>query len=129
MVFDSRWMKNLPDVAIQHELSKWLREMKGLNRLLFINRHGVVVENRLSASVKLIVKRPKGTLVTYSGAFFLQHSSFRRAMSLWLLSANALSLKRGAGVPCFSCLNGVKRYLRLRVDGTWAVSDVCLINP
>ena len=36
VVFDSRRMKKLPDVAIQQELSKRLKEMKGLNRILFI---------------------------------------------------------------------------------------------
>jgi len=44
VVFDSRRMKKIPDDAIQRKLSKWLHEMKGLNRLLFVNRHGTVVE-------------------------------------------------------------------------------------
>jgi len=44
VVFDSRRMKKIPDKAIQRELSKWLHEMRGLNRILFINRHGIVLE-------------------------------------------------------------------------------------
>jgi hypothetical protein len=44
VVFDSRRMKKIPDAAIQRELSKWLREFKEIKQILFVNRHGVVVE-------------------------------------------------------------------------------------
>jgi hypothetical protein len=44
IVFDSRRMKKVPDTAIARELSKWLREMPKLDSILFVNRHGTVVE-------------------------------------------------------------------------------------
>jgi hypothetical protein len=43
IVFDSRRMKNVPDAAIQRELSKWLHEFKEIHRVLFVNRHGIVI--------------------------------------------------------------------------------------
>jgi hypothetical protein len=44
VIFDSRRMKKLPDAAIQRELSKWLHELKGLKRIMFVNRHGIVID-------------------------------------------------------------------------------------
>jgi hypothetical protein len=37
-------MKKIPDAVIERELSKWLHEMKKLDRIKFINRHGVVID-------------------------------------------------------------------------------------
>ena len=44
IVFDSRRMKRVPDAAIARELSKWLHEMKGIDRIKFVNRHGGVID-------------------------------------------------------------------------------------
>ena len=43
VVFDSRRMKKIPDIAIERELHKWAKEMKELKGLLFVNRHGIVL--------------------------------------------------------------------------------------
>lgn len=44
VVFDSRRMKNLPDAAIERELRKWAAEIDGVKRVLFVNRHGSVID-------------------------------------------------------------------------------------
>jgi hypothetical protein len=44
VVFDSRRMKNVPDAAIQRELSKMLHELKEIHCILFVNRHGIVID-------------------------------------------------------------------------------------
>lgn len=44
VVFDSRRMKGLPDVAVERELRKWGNELSSLQRLLFVNRHAEVID-------------------------------------------------------------------------------------
>ena len=44
IVFDSRRMKNLPDAAIERELRKCAASINGVRRVLFVNRHGVVID-------------------------------------------------------------------------------------
>ena len=44
VIFDSRRMKGLPDHAIERELRKWGKELKSLERLLFVNRHAQVID-------------------------------------------------------------------------------------
>lgn len=44
VIFDSRRMKQIPDHAIERELCKWGKELKSLERLLFINRRGEVID-------------------------------------------------------------------------------------
>ena len=46
VVFDSRRLKGLPDAAVERELRKWAGELRSLRHLLFVNRHGEVVEIR-----------------------------------------------------------------------------------
>lgn len=45
-VLDSRRLKGLPDAAVERELRKWAGELRTLRHLLFVNRHGKVVEIR-----------------------------------------------------------------------------------
>jgi hypothetical protein len=44
IVFDSRRMKKVPDKAIERELSIQLHKSKAIKRILFVNRHGIVVD-------------------------------------------------------------------------------------
>jgi hypothetical protein len=44
IVFDSRRMKKVPNVAIQRELSAQLSKSKVMKRILFVNRHGTVID-------------------------------------------------------------------------------------
>ena len=44
IVFDSRRMKGIPDAAIERELRKWSSELSGVSHVLFVNRHGVVID-------------------------------------------------------------------------------------
>lgn len=44
IVLDSRRMKGLPDHAVEHALRKWSHEVKGVERVLFANRHGDVID-------------------------------------------------------------------------------------
>jgi hypothetical protein len=44
IVFDSRRVKRIPDAALERELAKWAKEIKGVDRLKFINRHRVVID-------------------------------------------------------------------------------------
>lgn len=44
VIFDSRRMKGIPDHAIERELAKWGNEIRSLNHLLFVNRHGTVID-------------------------------------------------------------------------------------
>jgi hypothetical protein len=44
IVFDSRRMKRVPDKAIERELSTQLHKSRGIDRILFVNRHGIVVD-------------------------------------------------------------------------------------
>jgi hypothetical protein len=44
IVFDSRRMKRLPDKAIERELSTQLHKSKAIQRILFVNRHGQVID-------------------------------------------------------------------------------------
>ena len=44
VIFDSRRMKNLPDSAIERELRKWGRQMKSVRHLIYVNRHGQVID-------------------------------------------------------------------------------------
>ncbi len=46
VVFDSRRLKGLPDAAVERELRKWAGELRSLRHLLFVNRHGKVIEIR-----------------------------------------------------------------------------------
>lgn len=43
VIIDSRRMKHVPDNAIQKALEKHAQEVKGVSRLLFVNRHGDVI--------------------------------------------------------------------------------------
>jgi len=44
VVFDSRRMKQIPDEAIMRELQKHIQGKTTLTRLLFVNRHGEVID-------------------------------------------------------------------------------------
>lgn len=44
VVFDSRRMKGVPDAAIERELRKWSSELRGVSHVLFVNRHGHVID-------------------------------------------------------------------------------------
>ena len=44
VIFDSRRMKGVPDKAIERELRKWAKELKSLDRLLFVCRGGTVID-------------------------------------------------------------------------------------
>ena len=44
IVFDSRRMKRLPDKAIERELRTQLDKSKVIRRILFVNRHGQVID-------------------------------------------------------------------------------------
>ena len=43
VIIDSRRMKRVPDAAILRALEKHAHEVKGVSRLLFVNRHGNVI--------------------------------------------------------------------------------------
>lgn len=44
IIIDSRRMKNLPDTTIERELRKHARDMRSIERLMFVNHHGEVVD-------------------------------------------------------------------------------------
>jgi hypothetical protein len=44
VVFDSRRMKHLPDAMIEQELSSQLHRSKKINQIIFVNRHGRVID-------------------------------------------------------------------------------------
>lgn len=44
VIFDSRRIKGIPDHAIERELRKWGGEMRSLKHLIFVNRHGIVID-------------------------------------------------------------------------------------
>lgn len=44
IVFDSRRMKGIPDATIERELKKWSSEIGGVVRILFVNRHALVID-------------------------------------------------------------------------------------
>lgn len=44
VIFDSRRMKGVPDEAIERELRKWSSELRGVSHVLFVNRHGAVID-------------------------------------------------------------------------------------
>lgn len=44
IVFDCRRMKKVPDEAIQREVRKQSNEVSGISRLLYINKHGKVID-------------------------------------------------------------------------------------
>lgn len=44
IIFDSRRMKGLPDAAVERELRKWSTELSGVAHVLFVNRHGAVID-------------------------------------------------------------------------------------
>jgi hypothetical protein len=44
IVLDSRRIKRVPDAAIQRELSAQLSKSKVIKRILFVNRHGTVID-------------------------------------------------------------------------------------
>ncbi|WP_270295106.1 hypothetical protein [Eggerthella sinensis] len=46
IIFDSRRMKGVPDAAVERELRKWASELRGVTHVLFVNRHGVVIDIR-----------------------------------------------------------------------------------
>ena len=46
IVFDSRRMKRVPDKAIERELITQLEKSRVITRIVFINRHGIVIEIR-----------------------------------------------------------------------------------
>ncbi len=44
IIFDSRRMKYIPDKAIERELRKRFTEIKEIEKIKFINRHGQVID-------------------------------------------------------------------------------------
>lgn len=44
IIIDSRRMKNLPDATVERELRKHARDMRSIERLLFVNHHGEVID-------------------------------------------------------------------------------------
>ncbi|HIW76016.1 MULTISPECIES: hypothetical protein [Gordonibacter] len=42
VIFDSRRMKKLPDIAIEREVRKWCCELRTMKHLIYVNRHGKV---------------------------------------------------------------------------------------
>ena len=44
IVLDSRRMKRIPDKAIERELSVQFSKSKAIKQILFVNRHGIVIE-------------------------------------------------------------------------------------
>jgi len=44
IIFDARRMKNIPDKAIAAELSKQLQHISKVRQIIFINRHGEIVD-------------------------------------------------------------------------------------
>ena len=46
IIFDSRRMKGVPDKAIERELRKRFDEIDGINEIMFINRHGNIIDIR-----------------------------------------------------------------------------------
>jgi hypothetical protein len=44
IVFDSRRIKRIPDKAIMRELSHQLYKSAGISRIIFVNRHGIVID-------------------------------------------------------------------------------------
>jgi len=44
IVFDSRRVKKIPDKAIQRELSSQLKHITELEQIMFVNRHGEVID-------------------------------------------------------------------------------------
>lgn len=44
VIFDSRRMKRIPDIAIEKELRKSASVLRSMRHLLFVNRHGEVVD-------------------------------------------------------------------------------------
>lgn len=44
IVFDSRRMKNVPDKTIERELRKRFAEIKEIEKIKFINRHGQMID-------------------------------------------------------------------------------------
>ena len=44
VVFDSRRMKKIPDVAIEREIRKWAKELKRLKALKYVDKHGQVFD-------------------------------------------------------------------------------------
>ena len=46
IIFDSHRVKRIPDKAIARELAKWSTEIRGLQRLKFVNRHGEIIDIR-----------------------------------------------------------------------------------
>lgn len=44
VIFDSRRMKGLPDAVIERELRKSAASLRSVKRLLFVNRHGSVID-------------------------------------------------------------------------------------
>jgi hypothetical protein len=49
IVFDSRRMKRVPDRAIERELSRQLFKSAVIRQILFVNRHGIVVDIKPAA--------------------------------------------------------------------------------
>lgn len=44
VVFDSRRMKRLPDDVIRREVEKQLRQIKALKRVLYVTKHGEIID-------------------------------------------------------------------------------------
>ena len=44
IIFDSRRVKQIPDAAIQRELTKWSFAIKGVSKVKFVNRYGEVID-------------------------------------------------------------------------------------
>lgn len=51
IIFDSRRTKNVPDAAIERELRKWASELNGVSHVLFVNRHGAVIDKNVSCRI------------------------------------------------------------------------------
>jgi len=44
VVFTSKRIGRVPDKSIEKELSRWLKEIKKLSSIKFINRHGKIID-------------------------------------------------------------------------------------
>lgn len=44
IILDSRRMKGVPDAAVERELRKYASEIDGVVHVLFVNRHGAVID-------------------------------------------------------------------------------------
>lgn len=69
VVLDSRRMRKVPGAAIERELRRCAKTIKGIRRLLFVGRHGGIT-TILRICGMIAPKRPNGTQFTFLGRFF-----------------------------------------------------------